>query len=69
MKKIKQKRRMLKTDVGFRTKYPTLKEIGWEPWFFDMLNETFCNDIYDLVAEQNDDEEKSYSVNQYDFVI
>jgi len=57
MKKIKRKRRMLKTDVGYRTKKTTLKEIGWEPWFFDMLNETFCNDIYDLEKNENNNEE------------
>lgn len=48
---------MLKTDVGYRTKKTTLKEIGWEPWFFDMLNETFCNDIYDLEKNENNNEE------------
>jgi len=48
MKKIIKKRRTPKIDVGFRTKNRTLKDIGWEPWFFDTLNETFCNDIYNL---------------------
>ena len=48
MKKIIKKRRTPKNDVGFRTKNKTLKDIGWEPWFFDKLNETFCNDIYNL---------------------
>jgi len=48
MKKIIKKRRTPKNDVGFRTKNRTLKDIGWEPWFFDTLNETFCNDIYNL---------------------
>ena len=48
MKKIIRKRRTPKNDVGFRTKNKTLKDIGWEPWFFDTLNETFCNDIYNL---------------------
>tara|TARA_R100001509_G_scaffold159973_1_gene127166 strand:+ start:29 stop:208 length:180 start_codon:yes stop_codon:yes gene_type:complete len=48
MKKIIKKRRTPKNDVGFRTKNKTLKDIGWEPWFFDTLNETFCNDIYNL---------------------
>ena len=64
----KTKRRTPKNDVGYRTKNPTLKEIGWTNSIFDNLNETFCNDIYDLDAEQND-EERSYSVNQYYFVI
>ena len=48
MKKIIKKRRTPKNDVGFRTKNKTLKDFGWEPWFFDTLNETFCNDIYNL---------------------
>ena len=48
MKKIIKKRRTPKNDLGFRTKNKTLKDIGWEPWFFDTLNETFCNDIYNL---------------------
>ena len=43
-----------KNDVGFRTKNKTLKDIGWEPWFFDTLNETFCNDIYNLDDNKED---------------
>ena len=54
MKKIIKKRRTPKNDVGFRTKNKTLKDIGWEPWFFDTLNETFCNDIYNLDNNKED---------------
>jgi|TARA_R100000081_G_scaffold71098_1_gene38004 hypothetical protein len=54
MKKIIKKRRTPKNDVGFRTKNRTLKDIGWEPWFFDTLNETFCNDIYNLDDNKED---------------
>ena len=54
MKKIIKKRRTPKNDVGFRTKNKTLKDIGWEPWFFDSLNETFCNDIYNLDDNKED---------------
>ena len=54
MKKIIKKRRTPKNDVGFRTKNRTLKDIGWEPWFFDTLNETFCNDIYNLDDNRED---------------
>jgi|TARA_Y100001938_G_C7953952_1_gene360726 hypothetical protein len=54
MKKIIKKRRTPKNDVGFRTKNKTLKDIGWEPWFFDTLNETFCNDIYNLDDNKED---------------
>lgn len=54
MKKIIKKRRTPKNDVGFRTKNKTLKDIGWEPWFFDTLNETFCNDIYNLDDNRED---------------
>ena len=54
MKKIIKKRRTPKNEVGFRTKNKTLKDIGWEPWFFDMLNETFCNDIYNLDDNRED---------------
>ena len=53
MKKIIKKRRTPKNDVGFRTKNKTLKDIGWEPWFFD-TNETFCNDIYNLDDNRED---------------
>ena len=47
-------KKIIKNDVGFRTKNRTLKDIGWEPWFFDTLNETFCNDIYNLDDNKED---------------
>tara|TARA_Y100001973_G_C5179038_1_gene323746 strand:- start:948 stop:1136 length:189 start_codon:yes stop_codon:yes gene_type:complete len=59
-KTIKRKfnRTTPKNDVGYTTKTPVLKEIGWTNSYFDNLNSAYCNDIYNL----DDDREDSLGV-------